>query len=828
MLVIARLDDGKTIYAAERESRGLYVLCKLGPWIDLDKLCVDAVVSRHQPKHTTRMGNGESTQLQSNVVRNETTPESSKYSKRKRLAIEAIQSMVKRPTGEISSASQIVTPVDQPESSIAPQAHTQQEMVERDVTEILMPQPMATDILENIRSQYLETLYLSKASLGYFAKGPLSRARAAFHLDYDSTLDMSDLITFLESLILPTNVLDKKYKYGVPEIVSSLVTGDDSADEFEKTKIDHKKRAKKLKLGKNGLYHTENTYLRRWWATYDDDTEPGVPGGSKDELERKRVAQLRIRETQLQMIVILEALALQPLATPRLDQNEDLPSSGVKHEAIEGKKDTKSKARKIRDLPELIDVHVDRLCIWQSVVAEEGRSAAESGDNGDGVGSGSDLVNANRHAADVLREFCVEVIVPFFSARLPDHCGAISRKLGGPVVSSPPARPKLAKSSTISGVLSRPGAVTKRPAPVKARRSLQRVLTDERHSRSGSRGPSGAISLMRSATAPSIPGLKREASETPSLSSIPSLDSQAMHVNRGGIMKSKKFSQRQVDLSSMTGVTAPKIKKANIEAELKDAIIALKRPNRQLAGQQQVEIAEMRNSMSTSHPRKSKKPVRNPLFQGVQILATPKGNRRKDVEVNSLPMLAPDLERDYESHVMLPSSGLRIPQSVARFANARSSGNSSTCKATPIQSRFEDISASAVQGTPSRGQRQSRLSDSFGGEGREYESRIPLSSPLQAREGGRQNMLGVPGLPAKELSSLCTPTKLRKVQATPVKQASGINLENEDPYFTVMLTPLPGGKHKGMEEDVCKPHVKSGDGDSIYKSLGWDDYDELG
>ena len=47
-----------------------------------------------------------------------------------------------------------------------------------------------------------------QASLAYFAKGPLSRARAAFHLDYDSTLEMGDLIRFLESLVLPINVFD--------------------------------------------------------------------------------------------------------------------------------------------------------------------------------------------------------------------------------------------------------------------------------------------------------------------------------------------------------------------------------------------------------------------------------------------------------------------------------------------------------------------------------------------------------------------------------------------------------------------------------------------
>lgn len=256
---------------------------------------------------------------------------------------------------------------------------------------------------------YLQIADNIQASLGYFAKGPLSRARAAFHLDYDATLDMNDLVAFLDGLVLPTAMLDKKYKDGVPEIVSTLFIGEGSADEADTTK---KRKSKKMKLGKNGLYPTEDCYLRRWWASHDDDTDSGLPGQSKDEIGRKRVAQLRIRETQLQMIVILETLALQPLASSQAEQGGDLPFGGLKDEADVSKLSSKSKAKKQRDLPGLIDVHVDRLCIWQSLAAEEGRTSSKSSGPVDRSGALGDLNNAHRHAADVLREFCVEVIVP--------------------------------------------------------------------------------------------------------------------------------------------------------------------------------------------------------------------------------------------------------------------------------------------------------------------------------------------------------------------------------------------------------------------------------
>lgn len=195
------------------------------------------------------------------------------------------------------------------------------------------------------------------------------------------------------------------------------------------------------------------------------------------------------------------------------------------------------------------------------------------------------------------------MVVYSFSSRLPDQCKAISRKLGGPTIPSAVRSSKSSKATSSSSAPSRPGATTKRAVANKPRRSLQRVLTDDRLGRSTSRGPSGAISLMRSATAPVLPGLKREGSETPSLSSIQSADSQSLMASRAGVQKSKKFSQREVDLNSLGTASDAKTKKVSIEMELKDAISALKRPNRQLAGQSFVELAEQRASSSVQRSK---------------------------------------------------------------------------------------------------------------------------------------------------------------------------------------------------------------------------------
>lgn len=213
---------------------------------------------------------------------------------------------------------------------------------------------------------------------------------------------MKDLVSFLESLILSTTLLDKKYRDGVPNIVSSLDIGGQSADEGENAK-QRKRKSRKMKLGKNGLYPTEDDFIRKWWESHDEEGASGMPGNSLDDVARRRVSSLRIRETQLQMIVVLETLALQPLVTSSDGQDGELP--GGKNLSADAAK-TPIKPKKPKDLTSLVDVHVDRLCIWQSV-ATEGQSAKSGSDS-----QHADAANSNKHAADVLREFCVEVIVP--------------------------------------------------------------------------------------------------------------------------------------------------------------------------------------------------------------------------------------------------------------------------------------------------------------------------------------------------------------------------------------------------------------------------------
>lgn len=77
-----------------------------------------------------------------------------------------------------------------------------------------------------------------------------------------------------------------------------------------------------------------------------------------------------------------------------------------------------------------------------------------------------------------------------------------------------------------------------------------------------------------------------------------------LEANRGGVLKSKRFSRREMDLSSLVPAPAAKAKtQVNIEAELKEAISALKKPNRELAGKTQIENAEKRSAMAAMSAR---------------------------------------------------------------------------------------------------------------------------------------------------------------------------------------------------------------------------------
>lgn len=173
-----------------------------------------------------------------------------------------------------------------------------------------------------------------------------------------------------------------------------------------------------------------------------------------------------------------------------------------------------------------------------------------------------------------------------FSARLPELCDSISRKLGGPVIIAPVKAKSLKRPSGLREL--KPGTVARRPQPPNPRKTLQRALsTEQQNRRSISRGPSNAIALLRSATSTTLPTIKRESLDPAGPMSLLPTDSQrrAQSLSRSGSMNNP-FDARAS-------------RKAEVETELKEAISALRKPNRGVVvGKAMAEADERKASTS--------------------------------------------------------------------------------------------------------------------------------------------------------------------------------------------------------------------------------------
>jgi DNA replication regulator SLD3 len=156
MVLIARLDDARTLYAVERESHGLYVLCQLGSWVNIQQLRTAAVAWKHE---SSRTSDGQDNIIQEPSL--STTVPEVKFSKKKRLAIEAIQSLVKRPTSNLLADPESITPESIPPAIPIPEV--QQCNSQSMVDETISP-PTASEMFDTVRTQYFEALYLSKVS----------------------------------------------------------------------------------------------------------------------------------------------------------------------------------------------------------------------------------------------------------------------------------------------------------------------------------------------------------------------------------------------------------------------------------------------------------------------------------------------------------------------------------------------------------------------------------------------------------------------------------------------------------------------------------------
>lgn len=634
--------------------------------------------------------------------------------------------------------------------------------------------------------------------------------------------------------------MDLKYRESLPASVREAVL----AVSDDETALARKRKSKKKKLGKNALYPEEDEYIRKWWKDRSM-VDASVQEGSCEAETKKHISDLRLRETQLQILLILEVMALE--STPSEKTNPDnLKPAG------EETNTPKKRTKKAQDLSVLLELHLDRLCIWHAVSMEESTAAdsAKASSFTDGHNSGKKV------DSDAVRDFCTEVIIPFYASRLPDKCKLITRKFGVSGGISP------ATKKTQSSSKSRrpePGSDVKREPPVqKPRRSLHRVLTDEKAAASLPRHPS----LSRSKTAPTQHDTKRDSLE-------PLLPTVVGGSVRGGIQV-KRVENREIDLNAAARQHESKLRKVQMLAEQKkeldNAIQQLRKPNRELVAKDIAEDASKRMSTGGGSSRKPKNPVRNPLGEGVQVMATPRGNRRKDAVVGMPPLprsLVPSRsfagEMDdrslAESPVLIPSSTRRA----ISFSGPDSTpfGSQRASRKRQHETRTQPTELGSIQETPTR--LPSKLL--FDSQSKDLAHRPSMSSSKG------KALFRVPDLPTPrsnptnqssnpQLLAPTTPVSSRRkslvmapdsspnagrspqgprssmITETPPKQSAldPLNVPRSVPLFAPTAPQVPSSPAVQSSPVKSAPLVpvtpEKAQTKSIYEQLGWDD-DEM-
>jgi DNA replication regulator SLD3 len=756
-VLVARYETNKTLYIIERVEARVYSLCKLARWLkekDVTDLWDPLNLSQYpkMPLLDAIDVNGGGWWQQAIVkVESEEKPANGARISMLRLALKL----------------EPVELVPLPRESV-PQA-VENENVDTVVAlapEVLMEIPSPQQLLESLVQQYLNEVYISKTSLAYFAKGPITRLRTAFTSSEEDSPPTHELVTFLRSMLLNHKAADKKYREKLPNIIKSIPPGDFSDDEQADVISKPKKSKKKVKLNREGVYPQEEDIVKKWWfaeipnmETYGEETI--------DQRIKRRIGDLRVRETLAQMILLLEIIALEAVSTYKEPSDAAQPATGDAEAQGESQAKPKKRKRKLDDMKLVLDLLLDKLCIWQSV-------------DSDGIldfdTKPSKRDNSTDGSSDRLQSFCLEVIIPFYMSRLPEQAIMINKKLGGPANTSPPKR-KAMKPPTIS----RKSGEPKEPDAKKSRRTLARVATDT--TAIAQRRPTP--SLNRSTTDSALlNGIKREGSEVP-LGAIPFQRSPS-NAARQSLSQFKHLKGREIDLTTPSAAVSAKMKqKKRVEEDLKEAITALKKPNRDLAVGGYVNDLEKRGLGSVS---KSKKAPATRKVKDIQVSATPRGVKRtKNMERTPFHNPFRDEEAP-SSSLCIPSSGVRqtVPMTVQR--------HSRSIAETPSKPTSKEV----LPG-PAR--------------------RIIFATPIKGRPAHAEPPAAIFSTPIKVAPQaiLCTPAKIvtssPPVDNTPYAPAVSVTPTKTVTPVAKHSVPVFATPAKRMAEEPP----------DLFQALGWDD-----
>lgn len=205
--------------------------------------------------------------------------------------------------------------------------------------------------------------------------------------------------------------MDTKYRESLPELVKGfpfVSLSDDECKTVIETISKKNRKSKRINVGKNGLYPGEEAKIAQWWLSKDLSAIACDSADAREEATRSAVLEQRARETQLQIILSLETLALESLATSQPLKNLPPTNFLERDDGSQNKKKKKS-AKKPQDLNMLLDLLIDRLCIWQSMSVDE--TKVPNGEDKPTSQHGA-IAAAKSAGRDHLRQFCVDVVLP--------------------------------------------------------------------------------------------------------------------------------------------------------------------------------------------------------------------------------------------------------------------------------------------------------------------------------------------------------------------------------------------------------------------------------
>ena len=203
--------------------------------------------------------------------------------------------------------------------------------------------------------------------------------------------------------------MDAKYRDTIPTLIKDLPAGALSDGECASaiaTVSKKGRKSKKTNIGKNGLYAGEDVNVTRWWLGRDMSSLSCESSAVRDNVIKTTVSEQRARETQLQIILILEALALEKPGTESIPDQNHIEADPGRDESQKGIK----KPKKPQDLTTLLELLADRLSIWQSMNVDESNPSIKESRPAQHQGRSTTEAPPN----DSLQQFCIHVVLPLY------------------------------------------------------------------------------------------------------------------------------------------------------------------------------------------------------------------------------------------------------------------------------------------------------------------------------------------------------------------------------------------------------------------------------